>query len=314
MTNYYNPYVVVQNNVAQPAPYDYSQPVVVNNYVVADAQGDAAYREPTTAEERARQIFDEGLELFKKGNYVQALTRFNQTLKDLPGDAVVHEVRCLALFATGDYQGAAAGLNSLLSSAPGMDWTTVSGLYGNSQDYSKQLRNLENFVAKNPTDASANFVLAYHYLVLGEKEPAIDALKSVVKTQPRDLVAKRMLDALEPQDTEMSATEFLGTSPNQVTADAETDLVGNWSATAGPVTVNLKIDEDFSFTWKVSEGGKPTSQLTGNLTGDADGLEFISADQGTLAGIAISQGPNEWEFKIAGAPPAEQGLKFSRIK
>lgn len=310
---YYNPYYVILP-AQQSVPYDYSRPVVVNNYMVIDDQGNPTYRPPTTAEDRARAMFDEGLNLFKQGEYVQAITRFNQSLRDLPGDAVVHEVRCLALFAIGDYQGAAAGLNSLLSSAPGMDWTTVSGLYGNQRDYSRQLRKLENFVKKNPNDAAANFVLAYHYLVLGEKEQAVAALKAVVQAQPRDVVAQRMLDALEPKNVEISARELFGVEQLQVSPDAETDLVGRWTATKGESTVNLEVNEDFTFTWLVSEGGKPTSKLSGNLAGAADGLELITADQGTLAGTVISQGADSWVFKIAGSPPADPGLKFARVR
>ncbi len=43
---------------------------------------------------------------------------------------MIHEVYALSLFAIGDYEAAAATLNALLASAPGMDWTSVSSLYG----------------------------------------------------------------------------------------------------------------------------------------------------------------------------------------
>ncbi len=61
----------------------------------------------------------------------------------------------------------------------------MSGLYGNVDDYTTQLRKLESFCQSNSTDASAHFVLAYHYLVMDAKDAAITALKVVVANQPR---------------------------------------------------------------------------------------------------------------------------------
>ena len=73
--------------------------------------------------------FDEGLAAFRAQDYVKALDSFNQSLAINAGDAVVHEVRALTLFASGNYSEAAVALNSLLAAAPGMDWTTLSSLY-----------------------------------------------------------------------------------------------------------------------------------------------------------------------------------------
>src|SRR5262249_43218068 len=151
------------------AGYDYSQPVVVNNYVAPDADPAAQVAQAApvpTASDEATALFDDGLALFKSGDYRPALVKFDAALQKLPGDPVVHEVRAQTLFALGEYPAAAAALNSFLSSAPGMDWTTMSSLYGNVDDYQAQLRKLEQFCSANHTDASAFFVLAYEYLVI----------------------------------------------------------------------------------------------------------------------------------------------------
>ena len=178
-------------------PYDYSQPVVVDNYFASDADGAAVAAPPqTSAQEQATQLFDAGLAQFKSGDYAGALTQFDAALQKLPGDPVVHEVRALTLFALAEYEPAAAALNSFLSSAPGMDWTTMSGLYGNTDDYQAQLRNLEQYCQAHPNDAPSHFVLAYQYLVIDAKDAAVHALQIVVKNQPKDSTAKRMLDAL----------------------------------------------------------------------------------------------------------------------
>ena len=117
-SSYYNPYYA-QPVVGATTPYDYSQPLVVNNYIASDAAADGAA--PKVAEtpesEQAVNLFDNGLAQFKSGDYSAALTSFDTALAKLPGDPVVHEVRALTLFALGDYKSAAAALNSFLSSA-----------------------------------------------------------------------------------------------------------------------------------------------------------------------------------------------------
>lgn len=201
-TSYYNPYCV-QPVATVVVAYDYSLPVVVNNYVSSDAEsGDAIAQadQQTPESEQATKLFDDGLSQFKSGDYQAALGNFDAALQKLPGDPVVHEVRALTLFALGDYQSSAAALNSFLSSAPGMDWTTMSSLYGNVDDYQSQLRKLAQSCESNPNDPSSHFVLAYQYLATDSKDNAVNALAVVVKNQPKDSTARRMLDALAPPE------------------------------------------------------------------------------------------------------------------
>jgi len=235
---YSNPYYV------QPAVpvYDYSQPIVINSYDMpaADASVEStsdqqaaaapAPESPQTAE--AYQLFDQALAAFKKGDYQSALQLDQQALRKSPDDPVMHEVGALCMFATGDYTGAAAVLNNLLAVAPGMDWTTLSGLYGNIEAYTTQLRALEAHSREKPGDAAACFVLAYHYLVAGYSDAAAGQLKRVVALQPGDQVAKRMLAALTPPTESRTAypppEQPAGSPPAQ--AGPTTDLVGTWRA------------------------------------------------------------------------------------
>lgn len=308
---FYNPYFV-QPAVASSVPFDYSQPVVVNNYVSSDAEGGAADAQATaesSATAEANQLFEDGLAKFKSGGYQEALTKFDAALRKLPGDPVVHEVRALALFALGDYKSAAASLNSFLSSAPGMDWTTMSGLYGNVDDYTAQLRKLESFCMANPTDAASYFVLAYHYLVTGEKENAINSLRVVVKNEPKDITAKRMLDALDPPAPPSAAAAAPPAADGPTT-----DLVGVWRAKAGNSTIELKITEDSKFNWKAADAGKPPVELTGQLNAGADAIELATQDQGSMEGTVKSMGADKWQFNLEGAPPSDPGLTFERVK
>ena len=146
-------------------------------------------------------------------------------------------MRCgpLTLFALGRYPEAAATLNAVLATAPGMDWTTMSNLYGSVDTYTAQLRRLEDFCRSHRDDAAAHFVLAYHYLVAGHPEagrrmpsrwswpssPAIVVAKQILEsirppepaTQPSPAVTRRAQAIAEPDTPPASSAP-------------ETDLVG----------------------------------------------------------------------------------------
>lgn len=323
---YYNPYYAV----ASTPVYDYSQPVVVYQYVTdggTAGTGDVVAQatptgvpqttqiaQPATADSPGMKEFDAGLARFKAGEYSAALGEFDAALKALPGDPVIHEVRALALFAVGDYTPAAAALNSLLSAAPGMDWTTMSSLYGNSDDYTTQLRKCEAFAKAHPDDAAPYFVLAYQYLVIGSKEAAVEALRIVVKDQPKDATAKRMLDALAPPET-VAQTPTPEPPPPTASADDKpnTDLVGTWKASADGSTIELTITEDSKFTWKATQSGKPPVELKGDIGGVDQQLILQSAQQGAMSGDVKSEGADRWKFSLTGAPPNDPGLTFERV-
>jgi tetratricopeptide (TPR) repeat protein len=309
-TSYANPYYA-EPVAAAAVPYDYSQPVVINNYVDANADAEGATAtaqavQDTPEAQKALSVFDEGLAAFKEGQYRPALGKFDLALRQRPGDAVVHEVRALTLFALADYKNCAAALNSFLSSAPGMDWTTLSSLYGNADDYQTQLRSLEKFCDDHPSDPAAHFVLAYHCLVLDAKDQAVAELRVVVKNQPKDVTAKRMLDALAPPD-KPAVTAPAADEP-------QTDLTGNWRATARNVTIDLAVGDDSKFTWKAAQKGKPALELKGQLTATNDQIALESAKQGDMTGTVKSLGPDKWQFVLSGAPPSDPGLTFERVR
>ncbi len=312
-TGYYNPYYTVPVAAAA-VPYDYSQPVVVNYYSTDSTSANVAAAPPAPTEnETAQAQFEQGLAEFKAGRYQQSLTQFDATLRQLPRDPVVHEVRALNLFALGQYQQAAAGLNALLAAAPGMDWTTMAGLYGSVDDYTKQLQALESHCKAHRDDAPAAFVLAYHYLVAGHQEAAVNALKAVVRLQPKDVIAKRMLDSLTPPAPSTTAP-----MPPPVTDPAatvpQTDLVGSWQAKAGDSVIDLTIGEDSQFTWKATQKGMPAVQLQGSLTASSDTLILESKSQGSMIGRVKSVNPDQWQFAMAGGGPNDAQLTFERVK
>jgi tetratricopeptide (TPR) repeat protein len=329
---YSNPYyvapVVGATQVAGSVPYDYSQPVVVNNYITAESQGSTASStsspvttaNPTSSSkiEESFSDFDQGLASFKDANYQASLGSFNNALSKNGGDPVVHEVRALSLFALGDYSTAAVALNALLASAPGMDWTTMSSLYGNSEDYTAQLRKLEEYCKANPKNPASAFVLAYHYLVIGQKDSAIRALKVVVENQPKDVTAKRMLEALDPKPIEAKAADPKAPATQQAEELAkptpEVDLVGKWQSVSGTTTIDLEISEESTFKWKAAESGKPAVELSGDFGTNGSAVLMETSDKGSLGGTVKSLSGEEWILNPPGATDDNAGLKFKRVK
>ena len=317
---YANPYYVPS---AAPV-YDYSQPMVVNTYdaptddAPADSSSDSqtaaaapAPQSPQTTE--AYQLFDQALAAFKRGDYATALQLDQQALRQSPHDPVMHEIGALCKFAMGDYTGAAAVLNNLLAVAPGMDWTTLSGLYGDVQAYTTQLRALEAYCRQNPGDAAAHFVLAYHYLVAGYSDAAADQLRRVVAAQPGDQVAKRMLAALTPRaESPGQPAQPAASSPAQ--AGPTTDLVGSWRAQRDGDSFELSIDAQNHFVWKATPKGKSTVTLTGTMATAGNAILLQSKDQGTMTAQVTSGGPDGFQFIAAGSPPDDKGLSFQRVK
>ncbi|MCE9631391.1 MAG: tetratricopeptide repeat protein [Planctomycetia bacterium] len=326
---YVNPYYAsMPATVVASSPYDYSQPIVVNNYIPSEAAGEgsaeAAVEQTDTAAATpspSDAAVDDALAKFKAGDYAAALAGFDKALKLSPNDSVIHEVRALALFALGRYPEAAAALNAVLVSAPGMDWTTISNVYGSVDAYTTHLRRLEDVCRSKPDDAAAHFVLAYHYLVGGHADMAAAALRVVVAKQPGDVVAKRMLEAIEAAEAkDDSAPAPSADSAAQKTDAAaaaeqplpEIDLVGTWKATSGTDTIELVIAADSTFSWKAKPKDKPAVDLKGTIETAADAIALVSKSAGTMVAKVAAKGPDAFEFSLPSAPKDTKPLLFAR--
>lgn len=188
----------------------------------------------------------------------------------------------------------------------------------NTDDYTQQLRKLEQHCKANPSDPAAAFVLAYHYLVTGHQASAIEALKVVVREQPRDVTAKKMLAALAPAEPAAAATATTPPPPAPAESAAqqpahETDLVGTWRASSGDSTITLKIDDDSQFTWQAVTKGQSPIELQGQMMATSDTLVLDNKQQGSMVGRVTSAGPDKWQFALAGSPPGDQGQNFERV-
>ena len=121
-----------------------------------------------------------------------------------------------ALFASGQFDEAAGATQAAMHVLPKDQWgvvvTNFRELYGNTLDYTTQLRALETAVAEKPTNAALRFLAGFHYAYLGHPQLAIDQLDKGLKVEPRDEMAKQLRDELQsrlpkPAAPSTSATE-----------------------------------------------------------------------------------------------------------
>jgi hypothetical protein len=210
-------------NYSQPIPVDTesqsAQPSVVVNAapsqttqvespatpgLVAPDAGptEAAPEEQAKAEEdpkvkKAVGLFDEGRALFKQGDYAGSQSKADQAIRVSPEDRVPHEFRAQSHIVQGKYPEAAQALYAVLAGGPGWNWETLQSFYPDVDTYTQQLRALEGHAKAHPKAAEDAFVLAYHYLALGETDAAVAALEEVTRLQPKDQLSAEILKALK---------------------------------------------------------------------------------------------------------------------
>lgn len=313
-----NPYYIPSTTTI----FNYSQPIRISTVVRSIQSVDLPASEPD-ADTVALELFNEGVAAFKDGDFVTAMNKFDTAVHRLSDDPVLHEMRALTYFALGKYRESAAVLNALLATSPGMDWTTMSGLYGDVELYTQQLRALETHVESNPKDASALFVLAYQYLVTGYQQDAAKLLADVVALQPNDTTATQMLRSLSTEDDDLAPPIAAAAKAAIDATDADqpqTDLVGKWTATTEGVTISLEVTETSTFTWRAIPkpiDGKPAAEpteLTGDVLASGESLVLNTESQGAMTGRVQSRGEDQFRFIVPGGPPDDPGLTFNRQK
>jgi tetratricopeptide (TPR) repeat protein len=281
--------------------YDYSQPIDTQSAPPPDEVANPALAK-----------FDSARAAFGTGDYAGALKLTDDALKVLQNDATLHEFRALVLFAVGKYDLAAGPLYAVLSVGPGWDWTTMAGLYSDIDVYTSQLRKLEAFVTANPNSTTGRFVLAYHYLTQGNTDAAVSQLKAIVALTPQDTLSAQLVKQFSPQAAAPDTAAATTASPPVATTAKQGNLAGNWTAhPAGDTTIDLRIGDDETFTWKVTAKGKPR-QLTGKWSLTDNVLTLAQeGDAGALVGRVSWQAGDKWSFRVIGTGAEDQGLLFT---
>jgi len=158
---------------------------------------------PTTSADQqqssseAMQFYSEARAAFLQGDYQNALRLAGHAGVDAPGNAKVHELTSLCLFALGKYRPAASEAHAAMALGTIADWADLYGYYNDAAKYTTQLRALENAEAANPKDAADHFLLGYHYLMIGARDNAKTQFAEAVKLTPKDKLASHYLQELE---------------------------------------------------------------------------------------------------------------------
>ena len=310
---YTNPYYATSGwsgyNYSQPIQVSYVTPVtVVEDSTASQAQSNSS-----------DSVLDAAVAAFQRQDYDAALDITNKGITQTPDDAVLHEFRALVLFAKQDYQQAASTIHSVLAVGPGWDWTTMSGIYGDVNVYTTQLRALEAFTKSHPEDAASLFLLAYHYLSCGHTETAMQRLQQVVTLMPQDKVAADILQMLQPptaedvQETENPPSVSTDTQPSQVRAVDPKILTGNWKATRPDGSeFTLNMTEDSKFNWTFALQGEPTQKFAGTYSIEGNVLALEREEGGSLIAEVTPAGSGKFNFRMLGAPEEDKGLDFSQ--
>ncbi len=200
--DYVTPYYLGSSSLYAPAS------AVVSDPQVAQAQ----YVDPPTTARPAAES-DAGAEYsaqssaaFHNAQYKESLRLANHAAVESPENPKAHEMMSLSLFASGDYRGAAAEAHAALAFGPPADWATLYTYYGDDALYTTQLRSLEKYSHDNPTAADARFVRAYHYLMMGHQQQAIDQLQEVAKLTPTDRLVSDLLKKFSESPTGAAPT------------------------------------------------------------------------------------------------------------
>jgi uncharacterized protein (TIGR03066 family) len=182
----------------------------------------------------------------------------------------------------------------------------MTSLYPDVDTYTKQLRALEAFAKSDPKAASARFVLAYHYLILGHDDAAAKVLQQVEQLVPGDSVTAQLLQMMG------KATAKLEPAAERDAKIDAAELVGVWTASRGDrARFELTLGKDKGFTW-VYRDGKNEQKVKGAYAIDGNVLA-LEPDAGGVMLAEVSAPQNgAFEFKSIGAPKAEPALGFQR--
>jgi tetratricopeptide (TPR) repeat protein len=133
------------------------------------------------------------LAAFRQADYRTTINLAGHAAVDNPRDRNVHLLLSLAMFAAGDYRGAANEAHAVIAIGPLPDWPTLFGLYGNVQTYADQLRALEKFIDAHPQAPEGRLLLGFQYAMEGHQQAAERELRQAVIAMPSDKLAGRLL-------------------------------------------------------------------------------------------------------------------------
>jgi tetratricopeptide (TPR) repeat protein len=208
--DYFCPYGPVYSAAYPMADYGYSYPDAgqyAANYPSAPTVNQAppvndlqVGRDDASGNE-GLQYYSEARGAFAQGDYRNALRLAGHAAVEAPQNSKVHEMTSLALFASGEYRGAATAAHAALALGAPSDWANLYSYYNDAEKYTEQLRKLEKTVTDAPTGAAGHFLLGYHYLMTGAKQEALKHFTEAAKLTPNDKLAQHIVKQLQANGT-----------------------------------------------------------------------------------------------------------------
>ncbi len=176
--------------------------------------------------------------------------------------------------------------------------------------YTEQLRALESFCKKDPSDQAARFVLAYHYVTAGHDDAAIEQLQGLVKANPKDQVSIEMLQRLDP-DAEIPNPAKKVEPPKPSDPVEAKQLQGDWKAVRDNSSFEMNLEENQEFSWKFTTDGK-TQEVRGVWSVDKEGvLAMEMNDSGVMLAQTVMKG-SDLEFYMLGDSTGNDPLEFQK--
>ena len=282
--------------------------------VVASKEAPEPEAEALNSQEKSTAAIERARGRFASGDYLAALKSTDEAIAYAAGDSALHEFRGLCLFALGRYGDAAGVLNPVLASGPGWDWSTMAAFYPDSEIYTGQLRKLESYVAANPKSADCQFLLGYHYMVVGFIDQAYVMFDRVVELQPADTVAAQLRNLAKSSSPD--AGEEVP-SPGGTAAPAPAaeplepaEIEGSWKASSlEGKAIGLSLGSDGKFSWNYEGSGGTV--LAGDWSIDQKGQLVLATTDVQMVGDITLDG-DTLKFVLEGAPVGDPGLSFQR--
>lgn len=194
------------NYSSSPSTTYYDQSTYAPTYVdqqAASADQPAPTAAATaTASADSNRFADEGETLFREGKYREAAQSFRHALVEDPQNGVLIQLLAQALFATEQYDEAAAAVQQSLMMLSEEQWGLVPAnareLYSSQAAFDSQLSTLKRAVEGNGEGSPAErFLLAYQLGFSGQRQAALDQLAEVRKAVPEDQASERLEEVLK---------------------------------------------------------------------------------------------------------------------
>ncbi len=169
-------------------------PDIVSTPQPAETEMPVEREEPTIVTSEASGFQAQALSAFQEGDYQNAVRLATHAVVDEPNSQEAHLLLSLALFAVGQYRGAATEAHAVVALGPTPNWPAVLSIYNdNVTAYTEQLRALEKYVRDNLSSPAGRFLLGFQYMIDGHKAVASDQLLEALQLAPRDSIAAQLL-------------------------------------------------------------------------------------------------------------------------